>query len=185
MYRQSITTTPSAQSVHEKEVLRHGYKAAAAAAANVNAGGRLSSSSPVFRPVPISMDRCSPCRECKISCQTLSSSGHLKRDGFEYGDPSPPGIGSEVFVIERNHVRQVQETPPDDDLLTSTSVYIDPSRPLDDQGEMFLGCSWPLKDWIKDVAPSRSSSYIPLTVVTTGSPFFADYQQHNTGVFSF
>ncbi|GAM41844.1 hypothetical protein TCE0_042r15282 [Talaromyces pinophilus] len=138
MYRQSITTTPSAQSVHEKEVLRHGYKAAAAAAANVNAGGRLSSSSP-----------------------TLSSSGHLKRDGFEYGDPSPPGIGSEVFVIERNHVRQVQETPPDDDLLTSTSAYIDPSRPLDDQGEMFLGCSWPLKDWIKDVAPSRSDLHFP------------------------
>lgn len=64
----------------------------------------------------------------KFSCQTLSSSGHLKRDGFEYGDPSPPGIGSEVFVIERNHVRQVQETPPDDDLLTSTSAYIDPPK---------------------------------------------------------
>jgi hypothetical protein len=36
---------------------------------------------------------------------------------------------------------------------------------------------------IRDVKPDPG--YIPLTVVTTVHPFFADYQQHNTGVFSF
>lgn len=160
----------SAQAVHKKEVLRHEYKDVAAAAANINASDRLLSSSPVFRAVPDRWIVVRLVENAKVSCQTLSSSGQLERDSFEYGDPPPPGIGSKVFVIESNRVRHIEEIPPDDDLLTSTSAYIDPSRPLDEQRKMFLGCSWSLKDWIKDVAPSRSSRYIPLTVVTTGNP---------------
>lgn len=159
MYQQGMSTTPSAQAVHKKEVLRHGYKAAAVAA-NAYAGDGPSSSSPMFRPVPDRWIVVRLVENARFSCQTLSS-GQLKRDPFEYRDPS--GIGSKVFVIESNRVRHIQEIPPDDDLLTSTSACIDPSRPLDEQGEMFLGCSWSLQDWLTDVAP-RSSSYIPLTL---------------------
>lgn len=103
----------------------------------------------------------------------------MKRDSIAPGS----GGGSNVFVIESNRVRKIEEIPPDDDLLTTTSAYIDPSKPLDQLGEMFLGCSWSLQNWIGDVKPDPG--YIPLTVVTTGNPFFANYQQHNTGVFSF
>lgn len=179
MYRQGMSTTPSAQAVHRKEVLRHGYQDAAAATA-VNSGDGLPSSRPVFRSVPDRWIVVRVVENGEFSRQTLSSDRQLTRTPIN----PPSGGGSKVFVIESNRVRHIEEISPDDDLLTSTSAYIDPSKPLDQQGEIFLGCSWSLQDWIKSATPDPSS-YIPLTVVTTGNPFFADYQQHNTGVFSF
>lgn len=65
MYQQGMSTTPSAQAVHKKEVLRHGYKAAAVAA-NANAGVGPSSFFPDGQASPRSVDRRSPCRECEV-----------------------------------------------------------------------------------------------------------------------
>ncbi|KAL1878934.1 hypothetical protein Plec18167_004229 [Paecilomyces lecythidis] len=172
VYRAGIAATSSAQDDHQNQKLRQGFP-----------GQSESSEIATFRPVP---DRWIVVRH------TFADGGRYRRSrpgpygNRDYEDNVPGSERVKVFVVESNLVRSIDQIPPTDDLLATTSPYVDPSIPLEQQGEMFLGRTVALHDWDGDVKTDPlATGYIPLTVMRTANPYFADYQQHNSSVFSF
>ncbi|KAI3580737.1 hypothetical protein IWW34DRAFT_691963 [Fusarium oxysporum f. sp. albedinis] len=93
---------------------------------------------------------------------------------------------SKSFIVESNRVRNIN----DDDLRAIirpdveniTSAFVDPRMPLSRQSEVFLGKSSALFDYKNDTSAIYRR---PFTISEAGNEFFADYQPHNTSVFSF
>ncbi|KAF2498802.1 hypothetical protein BU16DRAFT_524851 [Lophium mytilinum] len=96
---------------------------------------------------------------------------------------SPPA--PEGFVVESDRIRNINDSDlrhlSRPDVENITSPFIDPSRSLAEQQEIFIGLKTFLKDY--EVNPSAPRS-TPFTVVESANELFADYQSHNTSVFS-
>ncbi|KAK4083812.1 uncharacterized protein Triagg1_1474 [Trichoderma aggressivum f. europaeum] len=99
-------------------------------------------------------------------------------------ESDPNGQQSEVFVIESDRIRNVN----DGDLRLShvdidnlTSPFIHKGLSTDKQYEAVLG----LKSRLKDYNPPDNARHRqPFTILDWGNELFADYQPHNSSVFS-
>ena len=74
-------------------------------------------------------------------------------------------------------------TIPIEDVEVTTSPYIDPSQPINQQSQVFLGHASRLQDWSGD-GPNPPEP-MQITVSQPHNPFFADYQPQNCAVLSF
>lgn len=72
------------------------------------------------------------------------------------------------------------------DLENVSSPGTDPKSPLDVQHKLIMGRSVPLSDYSELPGPEGEKRHRrPFNAFETGHEFFADYQPHNMGVFSF
>ncbi|KAK0713176.1 hypothetical protein B0T26DRAFT_804057 [Lasiosphaeria miniovina] len=96
---------------------------------------------------------------------------------------NPPNM---VWIVESNRVRTLDDadfTAGGADIDVSTSPGMDPGQPLDVQHKLFIGRSAKLDASFRS---GPEQSYLKkLNVMENGHEFFADYQPHNMGVFSF
>ena len=95
------------------------------------------------------------------------------------------------WVIESDRLRNINDS---DLVAADLEVDVSPStNPLlfdptnntvvEGQAEVFIGKSTPTASWSETTADT--GSHIDLTVMTSSNPLFADYQPHNSNVFSF
>ena len=92
-----------------------------------------------------------------------------------------------AFLIESNCIRYIGEKELDEhDVETEAAPFLDHSRSSGSQAGVYLGRKFRLEDWTgaMDVDDPPESYHHPLTLVDSANPLFADYQAHNTNVFS-
>ncbi|OJJ87733.1 uncharacterized protein ASPGLDRAFT_164182 [Aspergillus glaucus CBS 516.65] len=89
-----------------------------------------------------------------------------------------------AWVIEGDYLWKLDDIPAHYDLQVDVSPFLagDPDKEVDvrAQAEVFIGRKTPLKKWLDD-AP-KNPPRIPL--LGSGNQLFADFQQHNSNVFS-
>ncbi|RSL82214.1 hypothetical protein CEP51_005302 [Fusarium floridanum] len=104
-----------------------------------------------------------------------------------------PAPALEIFLVESNKIQKLEDVlSSGDDLETSTSPFLDPNHPAEEQLRTVLGRVSSLPDnWnpglggLEDEKAAAQEGYhCPLTVLGTGDPLFADYMPHNAGVFT-
>jgi hypothetical protein len=180
VYRTGIAATSSAADSHQDRMLQQGFPSQA----------KLSSQPaniPIFRPVP---DRWIIIRRLHKSWEDdMYPNGSLRDLAHVPGHPeqtqSYEGLSLvplyKTFVVDSNVVRHIEDFNLNEDLTTSASPYVDPTIPLAQQGQMFIGRTVSLPGLDNGI----TARTVPLTVATTGNPYFADFQPHNANVFSF
>ncbi|KAI1114239.1 hypothetical protein F5Y14DRAFT_188260 [Nemania sp. NC0429] len=89
---------------------------------------------------------------------------------------------SEIFVLESDRIRNIKEKELRDvDVENLTCAFIDKNLTAAQQTEAFIGLKSTLRNYEpRPNAPSR----IPFTIIESANELFADYQPHNTSVFS-
>ncbi|QKX64039.1 uncharacterized protein TRUGW13939_11212 [Talaromyces rugulosus] len=89
-----------------------------------------------------------------------------------------------AWVIEGDYLWKLDDIPPHYDLQVDVSPFLagDPDKDVDvgAQAEVFIGRKTLLKEWVDDTP--RNPPRIP--VLGSGNQLFADFQQHNSNVFS-
>lgn len=88
----------------------------------------------------------------------------------------------EAWVVESDRLRNINNTEDlgrDTDLQVDVSPYVDGSGSIATQAEVFIGWKGPAAGWTEQDKPR-----VPLTVLSSSNPLFADYQPHNSNVFS-
>lgn len=98
--------------------------------------------------------------------------------------PDDSGIPElQAWVVESDRRRDIKTLPLEVDLQTDVSPFVFPTRQvnIEQQAEIFIGYRCPAKDWEEkgDTVPR-----VPLSVLNGGNILFADYQPHNSNVFS-
>ena len=107
---------------------------------------------------------------------------------------APTGVKVPEFqswVIESDRLRNIndadlQNADLEVDVSPSTNpILFDPSNGtvVEGQAEAFIGKSTPTTSWTESAA--SAGNHINLNVMTSSNPLFADYQPHNSNVFSF
>lgn len=108
---------------------------------------------------------------------------HLHRAGMEPAEASIPEL--EAWVIESDKPNDINNLGAEVDLEVDVSPFIRTGGPGDvniaQQAEVFIGGKTVAKDWKED---EKADERQPLTVLTSSNPLFADYQPHNSNVFS-
>ena len=92
----------------------------------------------------------------------------------------------QAFAIESDRLQKMEDLGPEVDTQVDVSpfVYMGGDRnTLDYQAETFIGFKQPLDNWTES-ASDASILRIPLSILTSVNPIFADYQPHSTNVFS-
>ena len=93
----------------------------------------------------------------------------------------------QAFVVESDRLSKIG------DLGSQVAIDIDVSpivnmeneqSTLAEQAEMYIGYRQPLENWPQETVPDPSITRVPLSVLGNVNPVFADYQPHNTNVFS-
>ncbi|KAL8832472.1 MAG: hypothetical protein Q9191_000242 [Dirinaria sp. TL-2023a] len=175
LYRSGSAAAPTASGTADlaqaDRKLRQGFPASSAAAPSF--GAATDYSTPDFRPVP---NRWLVIRH--INAASIAPAG-TKIPEFQ------------SWVIESDRLRNIN----DDDLTgadlevdvspSTNPVLLDPSSGtvVEGQAEAFIGQCTPAASWSESAA--SAGSHIDLTVMTSSNPLFADYQPHNSNVFSF
>ncbi|KAH8797905.1 hypothetical protein F5884DRAFT_687621 [Xylogone sp. PMI_703] len=141
-------------------------------------------SAPEFRPVP---NRWLVVRRI-IDMTTISPSNAAS---------TVPGDGGitefDAWVIESDRLRNINDDDfqkADFDIEVDTTPFVSPAgaggrgdRVVDGQAEIFIGKKTNAVAW--KVAEADAAACVqPLTVLTSSNPLFADYQPHNSNVFS-
>lgn len=94
----------------------------------------------------------------------------------------------EVFIVESDRVRDITEFALDADVEIEATPFLDPTLPLAQQGEAFIGWATrnlPSYEQYKTEHRSRTDGHhVPLTVMSTSNIYLPDYQPHHGGVFS-
>lgn len=107
----------------------------------------------------------------------------LHKEGMEPLDAVIPEL--EAWVVESDKPNDINDLDADVDLEVDVSPFIETGKPEDikiaRQAEVFIGGKTTAQDWKED---ERAGERQPLTVVTSSNPLFADYQPHNSNVFS-
>lgn len=98
--------------------------------------------------------------------------------------PANSGIPElQAWIVESDRRRDIKEIPFNLDLQTDVSPYIYPTRQvnIDQQAEVFIGQKFTAGEWREqgDAVPR-----VPLSLLNGGNILFADYQPHNSNVFS-
>ncbi|KAI0546742.1 hypothetical protein F4679DRAFT_404669 [Xylaria curta] len=97
-----------------------------------------------------------------------------------------PNIENEVYVLESDRIRNINDGDLADlgipDVENLTSSFIDPSPSLEEQHEVFLGFKSSLGDYKAKDPNAKYRS--PFTIVESANELFADFQPHNTSIFS-
>jgi hypothetical protein len=90
----------------------------------------------------------------------------------------------EAWVLESDYLWDLDDIPPDYDLQVDVSPFIvgqsDGSTNIDEQAEVFIGRKTPLEDYLAD----PDATYANISILRSGNQFFADFQLHNSNVFS-
>ena len=93
-------------------------------------------------------------------------------------------LGSDIFVVESDRIRNVNDAEfrfgnTDIDNVTSTCLH--KGLPAERQCEVLLGLKSRLRDYNMPIDARHRK---PFTILDWGNEFFADYQPHNSSVFS-
>ena len=92
----------------------------------------------------------------------------------------------QAFVVESDRLSRIGDLGSDIaiDVEVSPSIYMkDEQSTLAEQAEMYIGHKQRLENW-QEAAPDPSIVRVPLSILGNINPVFADYQPHNTNVFS-
>jgi hypothetical protein len=169
-YRTGITASSSADKSHAARKLRQGFPSDNSDSASAP------ETMPTFRPVADQWLILRHLRNGSYGARGPGNVGFLDGMSEQY----------KLFVVESNLVRGINSIPPMEDIDATASPYFDPHMPLDRQGKSFLGQTFRLSDWQGDTSGAPlDHNHVPLTVLRTANPYFADYQLHNSSVFSF
>ena len=106
----------------------------------------------------------------------------------------PSGVNVPQFqswIVESDRLRNINDSDMQSvdlevDVSPSTNpLLFDPKNGtvVEGQAEAFIGKSTPTASWTE--AAASSGQHINLSVMTSSNPLFADYQPHNSNVFSF
>jgi hypothetical protein len=93
-----------------------------------------------------------------------------------------------AWVIESDKVRKIDELDDSVDLLTDVTPFVSYAGDaesnediLNNQAEIYIGYRKPLSDWKES---HSKDDRVPLSVMNSSNPLFADYALHNPNVFS-
>ncbi|KAK6347972.1 hypothetical protein TWF718_005792 [Orbilia javanica] len=104
----------------------------------------------------------------------------------------------EAWVIESDYLWKLDDIPLSYDIQVDVSPFVKDIREgegqskdyITQQAEVFIGKKTPLKDWGKSCPHGCScctpsdSAYTDISLLRSGNPLFADFQMHNSNVFS-
>ncbi|KAI5811787.1 hypothetical protein DFH27DRAFT_474694 [Peziza echinospora] len=97
----------------------------------------------------------------------------------------------QAWVVESDRLRDIKYIPQEVDLQTDVSPYMtsetDGGVSINRQAEVFIGQKYPAEEWIEvgDQTPDgKKVERAPVSLLTGGNMLFADYQPHNSNVFS-
>lgn len=90
----------------------------------------------------------------------------------------------EAWVLESDYKWDLDDIPVTFDLQTDVSPFVVGQKgegvDIEQQAEVFIGRRTPLADY----QPGNPSSYTDISLLKSGNMFFADFQLHNSNVFS-
>ncbi|KAI1395302.1 hypothetical protein F4819DRAFT_478817 [Hypoxylon fuscum] len=93
----------------------------------------------------------------------------------------------EAWVIESDYMWSLDDIPADADLQTDVAPFVaghDGSDiNIEQQAEVFIGRKTSLKDWTPD-DPTSDAQPPNISLLRSGNQLFADFQMHNSNVFS-
>jgi hypothetical protein len=97
-----------------------------------------------------------------------------------------------AWVIESDKLRKIEELDSSIDLETDVTPFVAFSGDektnediLNNQAEKYIGLKVPLSEWSEKTTPGvDGKDRVPLTVMNSSNPVFADYAIHNPNVFS-
>lgn len=166
-YRSGVSATESVpESRRKKERLRHGLDATSAGAENTNGG------TPDFLQPPT---RWIVVRQLDLESIRPSSAKDAFKDK-EY----------EAWVVESDYVWSLEDIPVQADLQTDVAPFVlghaGTDVNINEQAEVFIGRKTPLTEWTENPNPTVEPPDISL--LRSGNQLFADFQMHNTNVFS-
>jgi len=101
--------------------------------------------------------------------------------------PDDSGIPElQAWVVEGDRLRDIKNLGLDVDLQTDVSPYVTSvgDITIDRQAEVFIGQKFTADEWKEDVK-THPERHVPVSLLTSGNMLFADYQVHNSNVFSF
>ncbi|KAF1950576.1 hypothetical protein CC80DRAFT_496806 [Byssothecium circinans] len=95
-----------------------------------------------------------------------------------------------AWVVESDKLRKVDDLDSSVDLETDVTPFVayagdatTNKNILDDQAENYIGLKTPLASWT-ETAEAGATDRVPLTIMNSSNPLFADYAIHNPNVFS-
>ncbi|KAF8806759.1 hypothetical protein BYT27DRAFT_7166923 [Phlegmacium glaucopus] len=158
-YRTGLAVSQSSEQDAEDLRRKRGYRSVD------ESGGDPDPQSPTYRPLPTRW----------VVLRHLLSKTPQKANIPEF----------QAFIIESDRLRTMDQLGPEVDIQVDVSpfVYMGGDRQtLDLQAETFIGFKQPLDDWTE----STDSKILraPLSVLNSVNPLLADYQPHNSNVFS-
>ncbi|KAI9749955.1 MAG: 40S ribosomal protein S28, partial [Chaenotheca gracillima] len=175
-YRNAIVASDSAQDGLEAQKQLGGYSAAP--------DQRVDSGVPNFREVPTRWLIYRQIERATNEQYVMHQKMRILTAAGDEVESSPDYPQNDLFVVESDITRHIDDIDASEDLEVTASPFIDYSLPLNQQGQVFLGRSTKFADWTGDLKGTPANS-VPLTVSRAANPFFADYQPQNAGVFSF
>lgn len=87
----------------------------------------------------------------------------------------------EAWVVESDRLQDLNDLGPDVDLQVDVSPFVSPGVKIDigRQAEVFIGYKEDAQTWSESDVPR-----VPLSLLNSSNHLFADYQPHNSNVFS-
>ncbi|KAJ4007416.1 hypothetical protein NW752_007604 [Fusarium irregulare] len=167
-YRSGVSATESVpESRRKHERLRRGMDAVSTSAEESAPGGTPDFLQPPTRWIVV--------RQIELdSIQPPSAKNAFKDREYE------------AWVVESDHVWSLEDIPVQADLQTDVAPFVlghaGTNVNINEQAEVFIGRKTPLKEWSEDLNPSVEPPDISL--LRSGNQLFADFQMHNTNVFS-
>ncbi|MCJ1256561.1 hypothetical protein MMC24_004383 [Lignoscripta atroalba] len=181
LYRSGIVASDSAQQNLNMQKQQGGYSTAS----DQNVGPDF----PTYREVP---NRWLIYRE--VTALPTDDVNDVWGLGIQALDSPSPGVltpngwpvspRSDLFIVESDIRRRIQDIPASEDLEVTSSPYIDDGPNDYVPGQSFLGRSCRLDQWDSSMGKTQANT-VSLTVSRATNPYFADYQPSNCGVFSF
>ncbi|KAF5648087.1 hypothetical protein F52700_1302 [Fusarium sp. NRRL 52700] len=93
---------------------------------------------------------------------------------------------NELFIIESNLCRNISEMGPEIDIEVDVSPFVDAEKRPEGQEDMFLGNK--ISVFSDGAQPPNEKEgekkSVPLSIFNSSNPLFADFQPHNSNVFS-
>ncbi|KAM0494938.1 hypothetical protein ACHAP8_008316 [Fusarium lateritium] len=167
-YRSGVSATDSVpESRRKKERLRRGLDATSAPPEANSTGGTPDFLQPPTRWIVV--------RKLELDSIQPSSAKDAFKDR-EY----------EAWVVESDYVWSLEDIPLQADLQTDVAPFVlghaGTDVNINEQAEVFIGRKTPLAEWTENPNPTVEPPDISL--LRSGNQLFADFQMHNTNVFS-
>ncbi|GAW24015.1 hypothetical protein ANO14919_135940 [Xylariales sp. No.14919] len=108
----------------------------------------------------------------------------LDKGSIEPAEASSKFNEYQAWVIESDYLWKLDDIPADYDLEVDVSPFVvgmaGETVDIPQQAEIFIGRKTPLEDW----KPAQGAEYANISLLRSGNELFADFQLHNTNVFS-